>query len=92
MSLTKMVDGVSVQMTPEEEAEIRAEWAAWDTMYQATKYGEDRRANYPALGDQLDALWKIIRNNPNILVPDEAQAIDNQIQQIKSNFPKPLTK
>lgn len=30
MALTKMVDGVEVELTPDEEAAVRAEWAAND--------------------------------------------------------------
>ena len=40
MSLHKMVNGVEVEMTPEEEAEIRAEWAANEAKRQATAYIE----------------------------------------------------
>lgn len=55
--LHKMIDGVKVFLTPEEEASIRAEWAANDILSQTTKYIQDRVAAYPSIGDQLDLLY-----------------------------------
>ena len=57
MSLTKMVNGVAVPLTPQEEADLQAEWAAFEA-------GRTARANQ-AYQDQFDnnkllralALW-----------------------------------
>lgn len=40
-----------------------------------------RRAEYPSIGDQLDALWKGVNSV-------EFQAVLDQIQQIKDKYPK----
>jgi len=56
--LHKMVDGVKVYLTPEEEAEIRAEWAANEAKMKATEYIEKRRLEYPPFTDYLDGIVK----------------------------------
>ena len=56
--MMKMVDGVEVEMTPEEESAMRAEWAANDAQREATKYIEQRRMAYPPVADYLDGLVK----------------------------------
>jgi hypothetical protein len=43
-------------------------------------YRYQRRAEYPPIGDQLDALWK---------GGAEAEAMLARIQEIKSQYPKP---
>ena len=55
--LHKMVDGVKIYLTLEEEAEIRAEWAANKAKKKSTEYIEERRLEYPSIGDQLDDLF-----------------------------------
>jgi hypothetical protein len=48
-------------------------------------YQELRRREYPAVGDQLDALWKM-------LVPpvgSEAETILASINAVKAKYPKP---
>ena len=81
MSFYKMVDGVQVEMTPEEEAEIRAEWAANEAKQKATAYIEARRSEYPPVTDYLDGVVK----------GDQAQ-IDAYIAAclaVKAKYPKP---
>jgi hypothetical protein len=56
--LHKMVDGVKVYLTPEEEAEIRAEWAANAEKMKATEYIEKRKSEYPPFTDYLDGIVK----------------------------------
>lgn len=46
----------------------------------AHAYYENRAAQYPSFGDQLDALWK---------GGDAAASMLTQIQDIKTRFPKP---
>ena len=44
-----------------------------------TQYQRDRAAEYPAIGDQLDALWK---------GGDAATAMLAQVQAVKNKYPK----
>ena len=45
-----------------------------------TQYQRDRAAEYPSIGDQLDALWK---------GGDAATAMLAQVQAVKIKYPKP---
>lgn len=40
------------------ESEVNAEIARLQAEYDAKQYQRERAAEYPAIGDQLDALWK----------------------------------
>ena len=60
MPRTKIVNGVKVNLTPEEETARDAEEAQAELdrqEYLKVKYRDDRRTNYPDIGDQLDALY-----------------------------------
>ena len=46
----------------------------------ANEYKPKRQAEYPSIGDQLDALWK---------GGDTAKAMLAQIQAVKTKYPKP---
>ena len=50
-------------------------------------YAEARRAEYPPLGDQLDALMKYFAAMPEI--PADLQAWVDACQAVKDRFPKP---
>ncbi|WP_374556591.1 hypothetical protein [Aquitalea pelogenes] len=50
-------------------------------------YDGRRAAAYPDMGDQLDAIWKVLELLP-VLPPDTA-AMLQQIQQVKADYPKP---
>ena len=53
-------NGVLRDMTPEEEAQYNKaneEEKLLEAEYAKVKYKEDRRMDYPAIGDQLDALY-----------------------------------
>lgn len=55
------------------------------------QYDEIRVKSYPTTGDQLDALWKIINALvllPGVTIPDDAQAIMDQVNQVKQDNPK----
>jgi hypothetical protein len=60
---------------------------AIDAEYQAhldaTAYIDKRQAEYPAIGDQLDALWKARQGNPA-----EADAMALDIAAVKNKYPK----
>jgi hypothetical protein len=72
-----------VPFTAEEEAEWdarEAEHAAQQAALAATEYQRQRAAEYPPIGDQLDALWK---------GGDAAAAMLAQVQAVKAKYPKP---
>lgn len=75
--LTKSVDEVSLTDTELAEKEqavlLGAELAK-------TQYQRDRAAEYPPIGDQLDALWK---------GGDAAAQMLAQVQAVKTKYPKP---
>lgn len=50
-------------------------------------HDERRRAEYPDIGDQLDAIWKALALNPD-LPPDTADML-KRVQQVKDKYPKP---
>jgi len=71
-----------VPFTAEEEAEfdaMEAAHAAEQAELARTKYQRDRAAEYPSIGDQLDALWK---------GGDAATAMLAQVQAVKAKYPK----
>ena len=74
----------NVPFTVEEEAEADANDAASasaEAEYIAKeKYKDDRRAAYPEIGDQLDALWK---------GGDAQAAMKVIVDKVKSDNPKP---
>ena len=51
----------------------------------AKSYKRIRREEYPSVGDQLDAIWKMLEPEDG----SEAQDIKDKINAIKSSFPKP---
>jgi len=73
----------NIPFTAEEEDARDAEEAqrtAERTELARTKYQRDRAAEYPPIGDQLDALWK---------GGDAATAMLAQVQAVKAKYPKP---
>ena len=53
-------------------------------MIQESNYREMRRATYPSVGDQLDALYKARQGNDAAL-----RMVDEQIQRVKERYSKP---
>jgi hypothetical protein len=47
-----------------------------------------RMKEYPPIGDQLDALWKLIQANSDKIDLGEAAPILEKIQGVKSKYPK----
>jgi hypothetical protein len=73
----------NVPFTAEEEAQRDADearWAAEQAALAKTEYQRDRVAEYPPIGDQLDALWK---------GGEAATAMLAQVQAVKAKYPKP---
>lgn len=48
-----------------------------------------RRAEYPPIGDQLDALWKLIKANADKIDLAEAAPLLEAVQAVKDKYPKP---
>lgn len=62
------------------EAEITAEIARLQAAYDAQEYARNRVAEYPSIGDQLDALWK---------GGEAAEEMLAKVQAVKIKYPKP---
>ncbi|WP_047238157.1 hypothetical protein [Chromobacterium subtsugae] len=48
-----------------------------------------RRQQYPDIGDQLDALWRVVASLPPGQLPPQAAQVLEQIRQVKHTYPKP---
>lgn len=82
MARHRMTSNGPVPFTAEEEAAWDAQEAQAAQEYQASlraAYRDKRKAEYPAIGDQLDALWK---------GGDAATAMLAQVQAVKAKYPK----
>lgn len=74
MGLTKVVNGVRVECTPEEEVEIRADWAANKVIQDAKKAAKDAMDTQVA-GEKADLpTWAQVVNAINNAFTDNAQA------------------
>jgi hypothetical protein len=60
------------------------EKAAADAAYELVKYKDDRKKNYPLLGDQLDMLWHAINSGTLNKTSDFYTAI----KAVKDAYPK----
>jgi len=67
------------KQTQPTEAEIAAEVTRLQAEYDAQAYKQQRASEYPAIGDQLDALWK---------GGDAAAEMLAKVQAVKSKYPK----
>lgn len=82
MTLKISDNGVLRDATPEELAQHELDVAAAlkrRVERERTQYQRDRAAEYPSIGDQLDALWK---------GGDAATAMLAQVQAVKNKYPK----
>lgn len=50
-------------------------------------YRQKRAAEYPDIGDQLDAIWKELEQRP--LLDSDAENMLNRVKEIKQRYPKP---
>jgi len=99
MSLTKRVNGVRVNMSIKEEADIRAEWAENDILKAeeeaANGWERARIAGYKNMGsitDQIDIIQKQLQSMANlgeVTLTDETYDWLNDIENIKTRNPKP---
>lgn len=62
----------------------RSKWIDEINKRMSENYSEKRRREYPSVGDQLDAIWKILLNNED----EDSNNIKNKISEIKAKYPK----
>ena len=55
--LTKLVNGVRIELTEKEVVARKAEELAWKKKHEATAYIRKRQAEYPSIPDQLDTIY-----------------------------------
>jgi hypothetical protein len=59
--------------------EVNVECARLEEMYKLSEYKQQRAAEYPSIGDQLDALWKGGNAAAEMLA---------KVQAVKAKYPK----
>lgn len=90
MGLTKMVDGISVDLTPQEEIQMKAEWQANVKEKAKTAYKKQRQQAYPTVNEQLEALWSVVESlqTQKIDIGVEGTDLLSKINGVKDRFPK----
>ena len=81
--MKKSVNGVIVDMTPEEIEARKAEEVEYEKVKikkDKVRYRFERATNYPAIGDQLDALY-----HAGVFPKEMA----DKIKAVKADYPKP---
>lgn len=78
--LTKCVNGEVIELSDEEEAEVRAQWAENEAKAQKIQYAKNRKSEYPAIQDQLDHIFH-----------NGLDSWKQMIQSIKDKHPKPIS-
>lgn len=73
------VKWINPSVAPVTEEQIATELARLQADYEAKKYQRDRAAEYPPIGDQLDALWK---------GGEAAAEMLAKVQAVKNKYPK----
>ncbi len=90
----KVVNGIVIELTEEEAVARLAEEQAWAEAKAAAAlvaYREQRVAEYPPIGDQLDAILKSIQLliDQKILSPSsEMVDILTKVADVKAKYPK----
>jgi len=84
MTLKKMVDGLEVECSPEEEKEIFARWEANVLEQKKNEWINNRKSEYPSIVDQLDMLWHAMDNGE---IPFAIEFYKT-IKEIKQKYPK----
>jgi len=86
MVLNKNVNGINIQCSEEEEAEIRAEWAASRKSVADNAWLNGRTSEYPKISDQLDMLW---HSMDKAEIPGKGIEWYEMIKAVKDKYPKP---
>lgn len=66
--------------TVADTAAVLVEYARVEAAYNSQEYARNRAAEYPPIGDQLDALWK---------GGEAAAEMLAKVQAVKAKYPKP---
>jgi len=100
VNCSKTPDGQGVDVWESElpkpsPAECAAIVAEYEAHLAATAYIKKRREEYPPIGDQLDALWKIVsdlagtfEDQGGALEPTAAEVL-HKVKSVKEKYPKP---
>ena len=76
-------------LPPDDADALLFEQAAAEAESGRTAYARARVTEYPSVGDQLDALWKIVTAMQAMAdIPAEAGAVMQIIQDVKHKHPK----
>jgi hypothetical protein len=86
---TKLVNGVEVELEEHEVLEMVEEWNFKKTEQDKIAYKIARVSEYPAIGDQLDAIWTLLKEKNLIGVDTDAKMVYNEIENTKLKHPKP---
>lgn len=78
---------IAARQAEAEQAE--AEAAAYRAEMQATEYRRLRAAEYPPIGDQLDAIMKWLATETEFGIPAELKSLAMTCMSVKSKYPKP---
>lgn len=73
------LEWLDTQQTQPTDAEMASEVIRLQAEHDAKKYARKRAAEYPSIGDQLDALWK---------GGDAAAEMLAKVQAVKTKYPK----
>lgn len=79
MSLTKIVNGERVELTEQEELELREQWRLADEEKESTQWEWDRVQAYGPIPEQLD-----------FIVHNGIEAYIARNMAIKQQYPKPV--
>lgn len=87
--MNKMINGVSVPVSPQEEQQLKEEWDATaadqaKAAAELQKYDALRRAEYPSLSDLVEALIEKEEGDPTFL-----NSLVLKRLQVKNKYPKP---
>lgn len=63
--------------------------AALESVKVTVDYREARAAEYPPIGDQLDAIMKWAFSETEIGMPDELRSLAAKCMSVKAKYPKP---
>jgi len=92
MTRTKIVDGIEIELTSEEETQRDADEAAYavkkakEVAVAPKPYMAKRKLAYPQIGDQLDMLWHSIDQNAEL--KQKYFAFYEAIKAVKAKYPK----
>ena len=86
MTLTKMVNGVIVELTAEESASMAAEWEQNAASASAVAYKRTREIAYPDIREQFDMLFHELETTGSLSI---SGSWFNTVKTVKDANPKP---